>query len=78
MFSKLKSLIDNKDSGYTFETIDDVKLVINDNNIYIPMSMRTNTLHSYHYMINHFGGDRLGNTMLGIHFSVIPDRLLVF
>ena len=33
--SPLKTLIDNKDSGYTINDIDDVSLVLKDDNIYI-------------------------------------------
>ena len=61
--SKLKSLISNKDYGFNLETVDNVKLVMKDNKIYIPMTMRKSVLNWYHYMLNHPGGDRLGNTI---------------
>jgi hypothetical protein len=61
--SKLKALIDNKDSGYYFDDINDVKLILKDNKIYISVSIRETTLNWYHYYLNHPGGDRLGNTI---------------
>jgi transposase InsO family protein len=61
--SELKKLIDDKDSGYYFEDIDDVKLILVDQKIYIPTSMRETTLNWYHHYLNHPGGDRLGNTI---------------
>ena len=61
--SDLKKLIDDKDSGYYFEDIDDVKLIVKDTKIYIPVSMRETTLNWYHHYLNHPGGDRLGNTI---------------
>ena len=61
--SNLKSLLDDKESGYHFENIDGVELVLKDNKIYIPASMRESTLNWYHHYLNHPGGDRLGNTI---------------
>lgn len=61
--SKLKKLVDDKKSDYYFGRVDDVKLVLKDNKIYIPESMREATLNWYHYYLNHPGGDRLGNTI---------------
>ena len=42
--SKLKVLIDDKDSGYYYEDIDNVKLVLKNNKIYVPVSMRETIL----------------------------------
>ena len=61
--SHLKSLLKNKKSEFTSETIDDVKLIMKDNKIYIPHTMRESILNWYHHMLNHPGGDRLGNTI---------------
>ena len=61
--SILKTLIDNKNSGYTINNIDDDQLVLKDDNIYIPESMRETTLNWYHHYLNHPGGDRLANTI---------------
>ena len=67
--SLLKTLIDNKDSGYTINDIDNVSLglglVLKDDNIYIyiPESMRETTLNWYHHYLNHPGGNKLGNTI---------------
>ena len=61
--SILKKLIEDKNSGYTISNIDDVKLVLKDNKIYIPESMREATLNWYHHYLNHPGGDRLANTI---------------
>ena len=59
----LKTLIDNKGSGYTINDIDDVSLVLKNDKIYIPESMRETTLNWYHHYLNNPGGDRLGNTI---------------
>ena len=61
--SILKKLIEDKNSGYTISNIDDVKLVLKENKIYIPESMREATLNWYHHYLNHPGGDRLANTI---------------
>ena len=61
--SKLKILIDDKDSDYTISNIDDVKLITKHDKIYIPESMRESTLNWYHHYLNHPGGDRLANTV---------------
>ena len=58
--SLLKTLIDNKDSGYAINDVDKVSLVLKDDNIYIyiyiPESMRETTLNWYHHYLNHPGG----------------------
>ena len=61
--SILKTLIEDKNSGYTTSNINDVKLVLKDNKIYIPESMREAMLNWYHHYLNHPGGDRLANTI---------------
>ena len=61
--SIMKYLIDNKSSGYTINNIDNVSLVLKNNKIYIPESMRETTLNWYHHYLNHPGGDRLANTI---------------
>ena len=61
--SHIKSLIDDKDSGYHFGNVDDVNLILKQNKIYIPESMRETTLNWYNHYLNHPGGDRLGNTI---------------
>ena len=62
--SILKKLIEDKNLRYTISNIDDVKLVLKDDKIYIPESMREATLNWYHHYLNHPGGDRLANTCL--------------
>ena len=61
--SKIQKLIENKDSGYYFDDVDGVKLIMYNKRIYIPKSLRTSTINWYHYYLNHPGGDRLGNTI---------------
>ena len=66
--STLKTLINNKNSGLQlitsmmFNSINDVQLVLKDDKIYIPESMRETTLNWYHHYLNP-GGDRLANTI---------------
>ena len=55
--SYIKSLLEDKDSGYHFEKIDDVNLILKRDKIYIPESMRETTLNWYHHYLNHPGGD---------------------
>ena len=61
--SKLKELIDDKESGYYFDDIDDVKLVLKENKIYVPASLRETTLNWYHHYLNHPSRERLDNTI---------------
>ena len=42
--SKLKALIDDKDSGYYYDDIDDIKLVLKDNKMCVLVSMRETIL----------------------------------
>ena len=56
--STLKILIDDKNSGYTINNIDNVQLLLKDDKIYIPESMRETMLNWYHHYLNHPGGDR--------------------
>ena len=51
--SILKTLINNKNSGYTINNIDNFQLVLKDDKIYIPESMRETTLNWYHHYLNH-------------------------
>ena len=61
--SKLKVPINNNDSGYYYEDINNIKLVLKDNKIYVLVSMRETTLNWYYYYLNHPRGDQLGNTI---------------
>ena len=61
--SNFKALVKDKKSDYNFADIDNIKLVLKDNKIYTPESMREATLNWYHYYLNHPGGDRQGNTI---------------
>ena len=61
--SILKSLIEDKNSGYIISNIDNVKLILKDDKIFILESMREATLNWYHHYLNHPGGDRLANTI---------------
>ena len=54
--------MEDKNSGYHFEKIDGVNLILKHDKIYIPESMRETTLNWYHHYQNYSGGDRLGNT----------------
>ena len=53
--------MEDKNSGYTINNMDNVRLVLKDDKIYIPESMREWTLNWYHHYLNHPGGDRLAN-----------------
>ena len=61
--SILKTLINDKNSGYTINNIDNVQLVLRDDKIYLPESMRETMLNWYHHYLNHPDGDRLANTI---------------
>ena len=61
--SKLKQLIDNKESGYNISVLDDVKIVTFENKIYVPKALRRRALEWYHHFLNHPGGDRLYHTL---------------
>ena len=61
--SKLKADVDDIKSKYYMEELDGFNLVMYDERIYIPISLRQSTLNWYHHYLNHPGGDRLGNTI---------------
>ena len=49
--------MENKDSGYHKQVLDDVELIFYKNKIYIPQYLRRRTLDWYHFYLNHPGGD---------------------
>ena len=61
--SKIKQFIDDDSSDYHMGTIDDVELIMYQDRIYIPRTLRDRTLDWFHHYLNHPGGDRLGNTI---------------
>ena len=46
--SKIQKLIESKDSGYYFDDVDGIKLIMYNIRIYIPKSLRTSTINWYH------------------------------
>ena len=61
--SKLQKLIKDKKSGYHITTLDEVELVMHEDKIYVPKSLRLRTLEWYHHFLNHPGGERLYKTI---------------
>ena len=61
--SHIEFIIKDKDFGYHFENIDDVKVILKHETLYIPESMREITLIWYHHYLNYPRGDILGNTI---------------
>ena len=61
--SKLKAFIEDSKSGYYYDFIEDMKLILYEGKIYVPESLRRRTLGWYHHYLNHSGGDRLANTL---------------
>ena len=57
--SPLKTLINDNQSGYNINTIDNIELVTYQDKIYVPKLLRRRTLEWYHHFLNHPGGDRL-------------------
>ena len=57
--SKLKKAMGKDESKFIYKTIDNVKLVSYKDRIYVPISLRADTLNWYHHYLNHPGGDRL-------------------
>ena len=77
--SKLKMLIDDKNSDYTMSNINDVQIIVKNNKIYIPKSMREATLNWYHHYLNHPGGDRLANTIKqNCHWNGLSSQVKQF
>ena len=64
--SKLKKAMGEDESKFIYKTIDNIKLITYKDRIYVPMSLRADTLNWYHYYLNHPGGDRLANTLLQV------------
>ncbi|GFH49966.1 hypothetical protein CTEN210_06442 [Chaetoceros tenuissimus] len=61
--SKIKKLLDEKDSEYKIKELDGFELIMYKDKVYVPETLRESTLHWYHHYLNHPGGDRLGNTI---------------
>jgi hypothetical protein len=61
--SKLKAMLDDASHGFYKTMIDDVELIMYQDRIYIPHSIRDRVLNWFHHYLNHPGGDRLGNTI---------------
>ncbi|GFH50707.1 hypothetical protein CTEN210_07183 [Chaetoceros tenuissimus] len=61
--SKIKKLLDEKDSEYKIKELDGVELIMYKDKVYVPQTLRESTLNWYHHYLNHPGGDRLGNTI---------------
>jgi hypothetical protein len=61
--SKLKAQLDDAESGFYRTTFDEVNLIMYQDRIYIPHSIRDRVLDWFHHYLNHPGGDRLGNTI---------------
>ena len=61
--SDLSTNLKNKIKEFKTQVIDDVKIYILNNKIYVPKSLRRRTLDWYHFYLNHLGGDRLAKTL---------------
>ena len=61
--SKLKAQLEDAESGFYRTAFDDVNLIMYQDRIYIPHSLRDRVLDWFHHYLNHPGGDRLGNTI---------------
>ena len=61
--SKLSKHLEDKESGYNKQVLDDVELIFYKNKIYVPQCLRRRTLDWYHFYLNHPGGDRLAKTL---------------
>jgi hypothetical protein len=61
--SKLSKRLEDKESGYNKQVLDDVELIFYKNKIYVPQCLRRHTLDWYHFYLNHPGGDRLAKTL---------------
>jgi hypothetical protein len=64
--SKIKALLENKKSGYVSHLFEGHTLIMYEDKIYVPQSLRGRTLEWYHYYLNHPGGDHLANTLLQV------------
>jgi len=64
--SKIKALLDKKQSGYEICDFEGHALIMHEGKIYVPESLRGRTLEWYHHYLNHPGGDRLANTLLQV------------
>ena len=61
--SKLSKDLEDKDSGYNKQVLNDVEIIFYKNKIYVPQCLRRLTLDWYHFHLNHPGGDRLAKTL---------------
>ena len=61
--SKLKTNLEDIQSEFTKQELDNVEIIFYKNKIYVPKTLRRRTIDWYHYYLNHPGGDRLANTL---------------
>ena len=55
--------MEDKESGYNKQVLEDVELIFYKNKIYVPQHLCRRTLDGYHFYLNHPGGDRLAKTL---------------
>ena len=61
--SKLTKDLEDKDSGYNKQMLNDAELIFYKNKIYVPQCLRRCTLDWYHFYLNHLEGDQLAKTL---------------
>ena len=62
--SKLSKDLEDKDSGYHKQVLNDVELIFYKSKIYVPQCLHRRTLDWYHFYLNHpGGGDQLTKTL---------------
>jgi hypothetical protein len=61
--SKLKALLEDKTSGYSYGEIEGFNLITHKGKMYVQQSLHGRTLGWYHHYLCHPGGDRLANTL---------------
>ena len=61
--SKLRDLVNKKESGYYIGTFSNQELVLYENKLYVPKSLRQRVINWYHFYLCHPGAERLSNTL---------------
>ena len=63
--TKLSTYISYRGSGYSRQSLDNVKIICYDSKIYVPQSLCRHVLDWYYLYFNHPGGSRLAKTTRG-------------
>ena len=54
--------------SYSQKELEDAEIIVFDQNIYVPLTLRSREINGYHFYLNHPGGSRLVNTIRKVFY----------